>query len=197
MNRVTRLFAIEIEPMHKTIEEAEKEANAIYVFVQRMMKKGNWSCKMFIGISENKAGDCTLETIKTGKKGRPIKLVVPKNKAKGMTITEPHLHIILYGNPAETLTRLIVANINKRYKRKNQCTDVIARKYPVKGERGRYISYTFNQSPKIRYFAYDPLELLTDFEFWQEYLHFKSRHPEFIYFYKNCPYREGVKQYRQ
>lgn len=189
MERETNLLRIEHQFKFNTIEEAEKEANTIYIYAQRKIIKNNWSCKMLIAIADDyKDCSCKLETVKTGKKGRPIKKVVPVNKKAKKIL--PHLHILVYANPGETLTKPIVRSINKRHKKNNNCKDVISRRYPIEGERGRYISYTFNQSPKMRYFEHDPQGLLDDFEFWYEYLYFKARHPEFIYFYKKCPYKK-------
>ena len=183
--RETRLLTIENMHKYNSIEEAEREANAIYVFTQRLLIKKDWSCKMVIVVSENDPEDSDFEIIKTGQKGRPIKCFVPKGKRKKFKKIDPHLHIIFYGNPAETIARPIVNNINKRHRRKNECTNVISKKFPVYGERGKYINYVLNQSSKTRWLNYDPFELLENFDFKTEYDYYYSRYQHGNYFYKN------------
>lgn len=101
-----------------TYEDAVKEANAVKIWLTRLCRRKGYSCKATIGVSKNNphTGEVTRE--RTGRRGRPKNVFVRTNEAMVPTGTDPHLHIIIHGNPAETLAREIAEHINKKYGRR-------------------------------------------------------------------------------
>ena len=171
MNKETKLMRIENQWKYKTIKDAEKEAEAIQAFTARITKKNNWSCKAIIAISEHALSNCIPVIERNGKKGRPVKKFLPKYKEIGIKKKQPHLHILVYANPAETLASQIVENINKRYrKRYTYCRKhTISRKKPVDTNQNYYIGYVMHQSTSYRGVDIDECGILGTFDFKNEY----------------------------
>lgn len=169
-NRETKLMRIEHQWKYRTINDAEKEAEAIRAFTARITKKNNWACKALIATSEHNLDYCIPVIEKNGRKGRPIKKFLPKLRNKSFRV-QPHLHILAFANPAQTLTSQIVENINKRHRRRYaDCRKhTISRKKPVYGEPSYYIGYVMNQMTSYRAVDIDNNGILSDFDFKNEY----------------------------
>lgn len=171
MKKETKLMRIENQWKYKTIKEAEKEADAIKAFATRLAKRNNWSCKAVIVASKHSLKLHYVKFMKSGDKGRPTKKFFKKCKWKNTKNIQPHLHILVYANPAETLTCKIVNNINSRYKKKyTYCKKrTISRKRPVYGDQNYYTGYVMHQATSCRYVDVDTAEIMRDFDFKTEY----------------------------
>jgi hypothetical protein len=165
--RRAKLLRIEHQQKFQSIETAEKEANAIASYAKRIAEKNGWSCKAIIGGSQNNPRNSKPALVRNGKRGRPTKTFVAKSEKSNLKTKKPHLHIILYGNPGQTIANHIVRNINKRYRKRNPFVfkKVVSRSWGI--DEG-YIPYVINQSLSIRQVKYDPTGLLTDIDFQDE-----------------------------
>lgn len=163
-----KLMRVEHQYKFSSMQEAEREANTIRNFIDRNIRAKDRYCKALIALSEHCIRDSTPEYIKTGKPGRPVKQFVPKVNKENYKKKRPHLHIVIYGCPAETISAMIVKNINRRHRKKhsNLSKQVVSRKYPADE---KYISYVIHQATCIRTVSYDPLGILDDLDFMDEY----------------------------
>jgi len=169
----TKLLRIEHQSKFTMLKNAVKEANAIQNFVKRTVIRKQWACKILIAVSENDLRVSKPVLVRNGKRGRPIKKYISKYTNRTLRKTKSHLHIILYGYPAQTIANEIVNNINKRHrKRCDNKKVVVSRSW--KCNRG-YIPYVINQITSVRQVNYDPTGILCDLDFDEEY---KKRKPE-------------------
>lgn len=176
MEKITKLMRIENQWKYKTIRDAEKEAEAVRAFTVRTAKKNNWACKAIIVVSEHSLKNHIPTTDVNGKKGRPNRKFLPKYEGY-MRKVQPHLHILIYANPAETLTSEVVRNINKRHrKRYTYCRKrTISRKKPVHGDQNYYIGYVMHQMTSYRAVDVNECEMLGTFDFKDEYAKAKPK----------------------
>lgn len=98
-----------------TFEAAVKAANALKIWLKRLLKRKGYTCEAIIGVSENNPHTGEVTSVKTGKRGRPKKAFVRTNGTMQPTMTEPHLHIVIHGEPAETIAKEIAAYFNHTY----------------------------------------------------------------------------------
>ncbi len=177
MDKITKLMRIENQWKYKTIKDAEKEAEAVQAFTKRIAKRNNWACKAMIVVSEHSLKNCAPVIEKNSNKGRPKRIFLPKNKIIGIKKKQPHLHILVYANPAETITSQIVRNINERHRRKyTYCKKrTISRKKPVTDDSNYYIGYVMHQMTSYRSVDVDNNEILSNFDFKEEYKKAQSK----------------------
>lgn len=106
--RVTKKMSVNISAgTFKTFEEAVKEANAIKGWLNRLCKRKGYSCRVMIGVSENNPHTGKVTGARTGKPGRPKNIFVRGNGVMRPTTTDPHIHIVLIANPAETVAQAV------------------------------------------------------------------------------------------
>lgn len=114
--RVTKKMSVNISAgTFKTFEEAVKEANAIKGWLNRLCKRKGYSCRVMIGVSENNPHTGKVTGTRTGKPGRPKNIFVRGNGVMRPTTTDPHIHIVLIANPAETVAQALVKHLNTKY----------------------------------------------------------------------------------
>lgn len=130
-DRVAKFMRIDDRRKFQTVDEAVQEANRIREKISREADKRNFAVQLLIVVSDT---DLRAETR-----------------------VRPHLHIMLYGSPAETISKIIVKSIND-YQRKHGCERSATRH----GCDAGYIQYIVNQQRKIRYFERDPEGVLSD-----------------------------------
>ena len=147
--RVTKFMRIDDRRKFSSFKKAETEANRIREKVKREAEKNNYAVQMLIGISDM--------------------------DGKTKEAREPHLHIMFYACPCDTILTTVVAYIND-YARKNcfeygscqkrkngficrDCSMRVATKHNCnKG----YKDYIEEQSRKRRYFERDPDNILNN-----------------------------------
>ena len=145
MKRKTKIMMITVSSgSFSTTKEAVKEANALKIWLQRLCQKKGYSCKAVIGVSEYNPKTGTMTVLRTGKRGRPRKRFARTNYYLPNHKTAPHIHIVLYGNPADMLCSLMADRLNNKYKTKavwyNDC-----REYQEEA-----LTYVLKQSQTIR-----------------------------------------------
>lgn len=145
MKRKTKVMMITVSSgIFSTTQEAVKEANALKIWLQRLCQRKGYSCKAVIGVSEYNPQAGTMTVLRTGKRGRPKKRFARTNYYLPNHKTAPHIHIVLYGNPADMLCSLMADRLNNKYKTKavwfNDC-----REY-----QGEALIYILKQSQTIR-----------------------------------------------
>ncbi len=128
MKRKTKVMMITVSSgIFSTTKEAVKEANALKIWLQRLCQKKSYSCKAVIGVSEYNPKAGTMTVLRTGKRGRPRKRFAKTNYFLPNHKTAPHIHIVLYGNPADMLCSLMADRLNNKYKTKavwyNDCRE--------------------------------------------------------------------------
>ena len=145
MKRKTKVMMITVSNgIFANTQEAVKEANALKIWLQRLCARKGYSCKAVIGVSEYNPKAGTMTTVRTGKRGRPRKRFARTNYYLPNHKTAPHIHIVLYGNPADMLCSLMADRLNNKYKTKavwfNDC-----REYQEEA-----LTYVLKQSQTIR-----------------------------------------------
>lgn len=144
----TKLIGIDISSkVFASYDEALKEANALKIYITRMIddenKKGNsYSAFVIIGVSENNSHLGKMTLLKNKMRGRPKKVFVSTALHKGKT--NPHLHIMVYANPADMIANRITEHLKKKYKQ-----HICYKKYCDAYGRTS-IAYIFKQSKAIR-----------------------------------------------
>lgn len=139
----------------KNYNDAVKEANSIKIWLQRLCNKNRYSCKAIIGISQHdpQAGEVKLK--KSGK-GRLKATFVRTSFYRIKTSAKPHIHIVLYANPADMLATLLQKRMNKKYKSKvcwvNECEEYVE----------EAVDYAIRQSLKLRTLEVDADGILID-----------------------------------
>ena len=98
-----------------TLDAARKEADSLKAWIKRHFPPKGYTCRVVIGVSENNPHTGEISTAKTGKRGRPRKEFVRTNGTMQPTTTAPHIHIIIYAEPAETVAKEIAARLNAKY----------------------------------------------------------------------------------
>lgn len=117
-NKKTKIIGIDISSkIFKDTEEAVKCANNLKIFIQRFVDKenqlgNNYSAFVLIGVSENDSKNGVVTTNKTGSKGRPQKIF---SNNQSTAKVKPHIHIIIYANPADMIANAVSEYITKRY----------------------------------------------------------------------------------
>ena len=110
------------------LNAAIREADAIKMWLLRLCARKGYKCSAYIGISVNNPRAGEVSRPKTGKRGRPKNKFVQSNTDVDPE-TEPHLHIIIHGIPAETIAQAISDHLNKKYKKRvswvKNCSDYI------------------------------------------------------------------------
>lgn len=132
---------------YATFDEAVKAANAIKVWLTRLCERKGYSCKATIGISENNPHTGKVTRVKTGKRGRPKNTFVRDSGIMRPTMTDPHIHIVLVANPAETVAQALVKHLNAKYGKRVTW----AKECRTKEHLENAINYLKKQSLKIRY----------------------------------------------
>ena len=153
--RKTKVMSVNISAgTFATFEEAVKEANAIKIWIVRLCQKRGYSCKAKIGISKNNAHTGTVTTTKGGK-GRQKKTFKRNTGVMLPTEVEAHIHIVLYGNPADMIVKELREHLNKKYKRSvvwtKDCSDYVS----------NAVNYLIKQSIKVRSLEYDRQDILS------------------------------------
>lgn len=95
---------------YSTTEDALADVAAFLIWLKRMCAKNNYACVCYAGVSEY---DDEKGSILCGKRGK--KEFIPKGKRRPQKI-DPHIHIVLLANPAETLAKKSLAFFAKRGK---------------------------------------------------------------------------------
>ncbi len=160
MKRRTKVMMITTASgIYKTTQEAIKEANAIKIWLVRLCKSKGYSCQAIIGVSENNPKSGSMALIKSGKRGRPRKVFKRTNYYIPNHKTQPHIHIVLYGNPADTLCSLLSQKLKNKYLKNilwcNDCCDYIE----------EAVCYVLKQSKIIRKADVDEKGILTADEY--------------------------------
>ena len=153
--RKTKVMSVNISAgTFATFEEAVKEANAIKIWIVRLCQKRGYSCKARIGISKNNAHTGTVTTTKGGK-GRPKKTFKRNTGVMLPTEVEAHIHIVLYGNPADMIVKELREHLNKKYKRSvvwaKDCSSYVS----------NAVNYLIKQSIKVRSLDCDRQDILS------------------------------------
>ena len=153
--RKTKVMSVNISAgTFATFEEAVKEANAIKIWIVRLCQKRGYSCKAKIGISKNNAHTGTVTTTKGGK-GRPKKTFKRNTGVMLPTEVEAHIHIVLYGNPADMIVKELREHLNKKYKRNvvwaKDCSSYVS----------NAVNYLIKQSIKVRSLDCDRQDILS------------------------------------
>lgn len=145
MKRKTKIMMITVSSgIFSNTKEAVKEANAVKIWLQRLCARKGYSCKAVIGVSEYNPKAGTMTILRTGKRGRPKKRFARTNYYLPNHKTAPHIHIVLYGNPADMLCSLMADRLNNKYKTKavwyNDCREYME----------EALTYILKQSQTIR-----------------------------------------------
>lgn len=156
MKRKTKTMMITVSSgIFSTTKEAVKEANALKIWLQRLCHKKGYSCKAVIGVSEYNPKAGAMTTVRTGKRGRPRKRFARTNYYLPNHKTAPHIHIVLYGNPADMLCSLMADRLNNKYKTKavwyNDCREYME----------EALTYILKQSQTIRTVEIDEKGILS------------------------------------
>ena len=156
MKRKTKVMMITVSSgIFTNTQEAIKEANALKIWFQRLCARKGYSCKAIIGVSEYNPKAGTMTVLRNGKRGRPRKRFTRTNYYLPNHKTAPHIHILLYGNPADMLCSLLADRLNNKYKTKsvwyNDC-----REYQEEA-----LTYILRQSQTIRTVEIDEKGILS------------------------------------
>ena len=135
----------------KDMTEAIKKANSIKIWLQRLCIRKKYSCKAIIGVSQYNPKTGTISVIKTGKRGRPKLTFIRTNYYLPNHKTQPHIHIILYGNPADMICSLISDLFNRKDVWYNECEEYVE----------DAVLYILKQSQNIRTVEIDENKLLS------------------------------------
>ena len=159
-HRVTRVMTVNISAgVFPTYEAATKEANAIKIWLQRLCEKHGYSCKGAIGISMHNPQTGCVTTKKNGGKGRPTKVFERNTGVMLPTMTEAHIHMVLYCNPASTIIDKLAERINDKFHTRAAWVKD-CKKYVDAA-----VNYLFKQSLKVRTINFDRNDILSADEF--------------------------------
>ena len=101
MQRITKVKTINISSkIIKTLDEAIKKADALKKYLEYQLEKGGYDCLLYMCVSEN---DINYGTTTTGFRGKRVF----EEYGLGRRIVPPHIHMIMVGNPGETIVKLI------------------------------------------------------------------------------------------
>lgn len=98
-----------------TFDEAVKAANAIKIWLTRLCERKGYSCKATIGISENNPKTGKVTGKRTGKRGRPQNVFVYDRPNMLHKRVNPHIHVVMVANPAETIAQTLVKYLIDKY----------------------------------------------------------------------------------
>lgn len=106
-------YIIDYTPVKNlSMEETIKLANTLRVKIQRLAEKKDTTIFAIIGVSEEDGSKGTYVPIKNGKKGRPVRKFLNNYDEH---IVQPHLHILIYGYLANTISENIKEYLEKKY----------------------------------------------------------------------------------
>lgn len=154
-SRKTKAMSVNISAgTFPTVEDAVREANAIKRWLVRLCEKRGYSCKAKIGVSENNAHSGTVVASKGGR-GKPKKIFERNPNSMLPSKVEAHIHIVLFGNPADMIVAELRKHLNKKYKRSvvwsKDCSGYIS----------NAVKYLIKQSIKTRSVDYDRQDILS------------------------------------
>ena len=129
-------------------------------YTAKSNKNKDYTCQFLIAYSSTNIRTHRLVKEKTGRRGRPRILEIPLKRNGTYKKTSPHFHILIYANPCETFTKLIVEKINKLY-------NLHPTRKPIEKRRCDlgYISYVLEQKKYAWKGGYDPNNKLKGFDF--------------------------------
>lgn len=158
--RVTKVISVNISAgVFPTFETAVKEADAIKIWLVRLCKKYGYAIKGTIGISMHNPSTGCITTKKNGGRGRPTTIFERRTSVMKPTVTEAHIHMVLYCNPASTIADKLSERINNKFHKRvtwvKNCEDYV----------DAAVNYLFKQSLKVRTVQYDADDILQDDEF--------------------------------
>lgn len=138
--------------IYSSEEEAIKEANALKRHILYFAKKKGYKVDLLIGVSKNNPYSGHIETIKTGKAGRPKKIFKLDTTFNPDDCPDLHLHMLLTAEPADTVANEIIDYLKKRHKKsvcwKKDCSDY----------KDTALEYIEKQALTTRTLKYDPDE---------------------------------------
>ena len=177
-DKKTKIIGLDVSSkIFESYEEAVKTANSLKIFASRMIdeenaKDNSYSAYIIIGVSENNShhGEIILE--KNGKRGRPKKVFMCNSDKKD--VTNPHLHILIYGNPADMICNRLSAYLYKKYKQRASWKKYCER-YSTKA-----LAYIFKQSKSIRTVKKNKDHIL-DSDYFQALFDSIDSHERFIF----------------
>lgn len=103
---------------YPSVDAALADVAAYLVWLKRTCTKHGYACICYAGVSEHHHDDGSIICGKRGKK----KFIFSESQQSEI---DPHIHILLYANPAETLSKKTLAYFKRRGKPKgyHQCCD--------------------------------------------------------------------------
>jgi hypothetical protein len=116
------MYRIEISLKFKSRLEANKEVERIRRFVNYHAAKNGWTIRVLIVVSEVDAYLGEYVTIRTGMRGRTIKLFKSYGFVKRLKLSykrEPHIHMVVQCNPGATIARKLQESISNRLGKKS------------------------------------------------------------------------------
>lgn len=153
-HRATHAILLETSAGHfQTIDQVYKMINNLLPWLHRKSEKAGYSYVCYAGASMWHSG---AGNICYGKQGKKEFVVLAKN-SNGLT--DPHMHIILLGNPADALAKLIVSYLKDKGIRTwyDECDNRVVTNIP----------YVTSQSIKSRTSSYNiealPEDALAEF----------------------------------
>lgn len=153
--RKTKVIKVNISAgTYTSYEEAVKEANAIKRWLIRLCEKKGYSCKAVMGISMNNPHAGTVKT-----KGRKKEFVV-SGGAMMPSLVDAHIHMVIYGNPADMIIKELRNHLNKKHKK----SVIWSKECKSTEEVENGVNYAIKQSLKIRTIDYDRQDMLSSDE---------------------------------
>ena len=150
--RKTKVIKVNISAgTYTSYEEAVKEANAIKRWLIRLCEKKGYSCKAVMGISMNNPHAGTVKT-----KGRKKEFVV-SGGAMMPSLVDAHIHMVIYGNPADMIIKELRNHLNKKHKK----SVIWSKECKTIEEVENGVNYAMKQSLKIRTVDYDRQDMLS------------------------------------
>lgn len=106
-------YIIDYTPIkNPSMADTIKLANTLRVKIQRLAEKKDTTIFAIIGVSEEDGSKGTYVSIKIGKKGRPVRKF---SNGYDEHIVQPHIHILIYGYLANTISENIKEYLEKKY----------------------------------------------------------------------------------
>ena len=150
--RKTKVIKVNIAAgTYTSYEEAVREANALKRWLIRLCEKKGYSCKAVMGISMNNPHTGTIKT-----KGRKKEFVV-SGGAMIPSLVDAHIHMVIYGNPADMIIKELRTHLNKKHKR----NVIWSKECKTTEEVENGVNYVIKQSLKIRTIDYDRQDILS------------------------------------
>lgn len=118
-NKKTKKISLDFSSkLFKDYNEALRTANSLKIFIERMIDEENknnntYSAFVAITVSEHDPHSGYMSVIKNGMKGRPKSVFIYTEK--NATKVNPHIHIFVYGNPADMIVNRIIEHMNRKF----------------------------------------------------------------------------------